>query len=68
MISKSDTALNDKSCFYMCLREREKIAFLDRLMAHLQRGPGRHFITLTCGLLQEDEDVHSRRWRQIDHR
>lgn len=63
---QNQTPLNDKSCFYMCLREKEKIAFLHRLMAHLQRG--RHFITLTCGLLQEDEDAHSRRWRQIDHR
>lgn len=52
----------------MCLTEKEKIAFLDRLMAHLQRSPDRHFITLTCGLLQEDEDFHSRHWRQIDHR
>lgn len=65
---ENQTPLNDKSCFYMRLREKEKIAFLDRLMAHLQRGSGRHFITLTCGLLQEDEDVLSRRWRQIDHR
>lgn len=71
MISTSDVPWNDKSKFSVCLREKDSFSWQANGTSteELQSfGPCSHFITLTCGLLQEDDDFHSRHWHQIDRR